>query len=139
VVELHWQGKFRGADFAPLSFQLKTATHPRLKDSKDRFIKTVIAKHLSAEGEQELERASRAKEDQLLLLIDKHPHSSLADLAKAAGWLLKNGEPNKMAAKRTICALKNGKLVELVRGAPQLTEKGKAEVKRLREARNMRP
>ena len=136
VVELHWQGKFRGADFAPLSFQLKTATHQRLKDSKGRHIKTVIAKHLTAEGEQALERASRIKEDQMLLVIDEHPRASLADLAKAAGWLLKNGEPNKMAAKRTVAALKSAKLVENGRNGPAITEKGKAEVKRLRESRN---
>jgi hypothetical protein len=34
VVEVHWQGKFRGADFAPLSFRLRKVTHERLKDSK---------------------------------------------------------------------------------------------------------
>jgi hypothetical protein len=129
VVELHWQGKFRGADFAPLSFQLKTATHQRLKDSKGRHIKTVIANTSQR-------KASRIKEDQMLLVIDEHPRASLADLAKAAGWLLKNGEPNKMAAKRTIAALKSAKLVENGRNGPAITEKGKAEVKRLRESRN---
>ena len=34
VVELPTQGKFRGADFAPIMFQLKTVTHDRLKDTK---------------------------------------------------------------------------------------------------------
>ena len=34
--ELHWQGKFRGADFAPLYFGIKTVTHERLKDSKGK-------------------------------------------------------------------------------------------------------
>jgi AAA domain len=34
VVELHWQGKFRGPDFTPISFKLRTVTHERLKDTK---------------------------------------------------------------------------------------------------------
>src|SRR5262249_6667315 len=33
-VEVHTQGKFRGPDFAPLHFQLRTVTHERLKDLK---------------------------------------------------------------------------------------------------------
>ena len=37
VVELHWQGKFRGADFAPISFQLRKVTHDRL-DRQQRSV-----------------------------------------------------------------------------------------------------
>jgi hypothetical protein len=44
-VEVHWQGKFRGPDFQPMMFQLKTVTHERLKDSKGRLIPTVVASH----------------------------------------------------------------------------------------------
>jgi len=42
AVELHWQGKFRGVEFAPMHFMLKTVTHERLKDTKGRLIPTVI-------------------------------------------------------------------------------------------------
>jgi hypothetical protein len=42
-VEIHWQGKIRGPDFAPISFLLKSVTHERLKDSKGRLIPTVVA------------------------------------------------------------------------------------------------
>jgi AAA domain len=38
VVTLHWQGKFRGRDFAPIPFRLSLATTPTLKDSKGRTI-----------------------------------------------------------------------------------------------------
>jgi hypothetical protein len=47
AVEFHWQGKFRGPDFAPMNFLLKTVTHERLKTTKGRLIPTVIASHLS--------------------------------------------------------------------------------------------
>jgi hypothetical protein len=50
AIELHWQGKFRGPDFAPLAFQLRTVTHERLKDTKGRLISTVVAQVLSEGG-----------------------------------------------------------------------------------------
>jgi hypothetical protein len=49
VVQFHWQGKFRGPDFAPVSFRLRSVTHELLKDSKGRLIPTVIAEHMHAE------------------------------------------------------------------------------------------
>jgi hypothetical protein len=42
LVALHWQGKFRGPDFAPISFQLETVASPQLKDSKGRPIPSVM-------------------------------------------------------------------------------------------------
>ncbi len=47
VATVHWQGKFRGPDFAPIPFHLMTVTTPTLKDSKGRLIPTVVAKPLS--------------------------------------------------------------------------------------------
>lgn len=37
-VELHWQGKFRGHEFAPILFTLPTVTHEQLKDSRGRLV-----------------------------------------------------------------------------------------------------
>ena len=47
TVELHWQGKLRGPDFAPVIFLLRSVTHEELKDTKGRLISTVVAEHLS--------------------------------------------------------------------------------------------
>ena len=47
TVELHWQGKFRGPDFAPMQFLIRTVTHQDLKDGDGRLIPTVIAEHIS--------------------------------------------------------------------------------------------
>ena len=49
LVELHWAGKFRGPDFAPMTFQLRSVTHERLKDSKGRPIPTVLCEPISEE------------------------------------------------------------------------------------------
>jgi hypothetical protein len=51
AVEMHWQGKFRGPDFAPLSFQLRTVNHERLKDGKGRPLPTVFACPLSDDAQ----------------------------------------------------------------------------------------
>ena len=129
VVQLHWQGKFRGADFAPLSFQLRTVTHERLKDSKNRLIPTVVASYLSAAREQELARVARSNEDQLLAALATNERASLTDLAKAVGWFMKDGQPHKMMIKRTIEKLKNYKLVSDGRDGPVLTDAGKKALK----------
>jgi hypothetical protein len=51
VATLHWQGKFRGPDFAPVPFQLVTAMSEAIKDSKKgRTIPTIIAKPMMRRG-----------------------------------------------------------------------------------------
>ena len=47
IVDLSWQGKFRGPDFDPVGFELRTVTADKLKDSKGRSIATVMAMPLS--------------------------------------------------------------------------------------------
>jgi hypothetical protein len=60
VVELHWQGKFRGLDFEPIAFQLRSVTAERLKDSKGRPIPSVMADVLSEKGRADLEQPPAA-------------------------------------------------------------------------------
>jgi hypothetical protein len=59
TVELHTQGKFRGPEFAPISFQLRTVTCGALKDSKGRSIPTVVAMPLSEAGQEEIAPKNR--------------------------------------------------------------------------------
>jgi len=73
AVELHWYGKFRGPDFAPMFFQLKVVTHERLKDTDGNLIQTVVALSLSDEGMRDMSEHRRADEDQVLLSINDNP------------------------------------------------------------------
>lgn len=132
LVTLHWQGKFRGPDFPPVSFQLETVTSNNLRDSKGRLIPSVIARALS-EGEiRAAEASSRTDEDQLLLAVADNERASYAGLAVALGWVSSKGE-NKAKVKRCADRLKEDKLVKPDRrGTLCLTEKGETEVKRLR-------
>ena len=125
AVEVHWQGKFRGPDFAPLMFGLKTITHQDLKDTKGRTIPTVMAHYLSDEAKEEISKAARSKENQLLAVIAEGGGLSFVQLATRLGWYLQSGAPNKVAVQRSHKKLKDAKLITPDRDNATVTDKGK--------------
>jgi hypothetical protein len=131
VVMRHWQGKFRGPDFAPVPFQLHTAMTDALKDSKGRPIPTVVALPLSEAEQQLAEAGSRNDEDQLLAAMADGFRRSMSELARAMHWLTKDRKPNKARVQRAFDRLKKGKLVTNERGTLVLTEKGHKEADRI--------
>jgi hypothetical protein len=125
TAELHWQGKFRGVEFAPMHFMLRTVTHERLKDSRGRLMPTVVCDWISDGAKEEIAKQRVGDEDSLLSLIDADPRSTLASLALKMGWKLFSGEPNKMKVSRAVKAMK--KLVSETRaGNYRLTDEGRA-------------
>jgi KaiC/GvpD/RAD55 family RecA-like ATPase len=127
VVELHWQVKLRGPDFAPIPFKLTPGTSERLKDSKGRKLWTVTAAPITDQQQAEADAAVRTRQDQLLAVIANNPNlGSIADLARAAGWFYADGTPNKTNAHRTVQALKAAGLVKQERGQWVLTRAGRA-------------
>jgi hypothetical protein len=131
AVELHWLGKFRGPDFAPLSFLLKTVTHERLKDTKGRLIPTVVAQILTEEGLRDLTARTRDDEDRVLLSIGENPKLTQRERARELGWLMRNGDPYQMRVKRSEATLEVGKLIAKARDGWEVTERGKKELQRL--------
>lgn len=130
TVELHWQGKFRGPDFAPMYFLIRTVTHQDLKDSDGRLIPTVIAQHISEQAKEEIAEAAHQDEDAVLAFISTNAAASQASVATALGWKLYNSEPNKMKAGRCIKALVKAKLIKLTRvGRYRLTPEGEKVLK----------
>jgi hypothetical protein len=125
TVTVHWQGKLRGPDFAPINFLLRAVTHERLKDSKDRLLSTVVASHLSDAAQEEMATAARAAEDELLQAVSKSPGVSVADLARQLGWMTNKGEPRKSKVQRAIKLLEKEKLLGRERGRLTVTDKGK--------------
>jgi hypothetical protein len=132
IVELHWQGKYRGPDFAPIPFQLVSATTDRLRDSKGRLIPTVVAKPLSETERGEAEASSRSDEDDLLIAIANNEGASMCGLATALQWLTKDHKPYKARVQRSIERLKKGKYVAVERSGISLTPKGEKEAKRVK-------
>jgi hypothetical protein len=127
TTELHWQGKFRGVEFAPMHFALKTKTHEDLKDSKGRLIPTVICEWISDKAKEEIATQALSDQDRLLGFIDADPKASQSTLATKMEWKLHNGDPNKVKVGRCIQKLKDGKLINETRqGNYRLTDKGKS-------------
>jgi hypothetical protein len=126
-VEVHWQGKFRGPEFAPISFSLRTVTHERLKDSKGRLVPTVVASALSEQGREDFARAQRSREDELLvaLLGPINRKATQIELARRLGWKMRNGDPYHVLVQRILKTLEKAKLVTIDRGQIMLTKKGK--------------
>jgi AAA domain/Toprim domain len=133
VVTLHWQGKFRGPDFAPIPFLLSSATTEMLKDSKGRTIPTVIAKAMSERERSDAEANSRNDEDALLIAIADNDRASMASLATTLQWFTKDSKPYKARVQRSADRLKKGGYVKTERSSLALTEKGKKEAIRAKQ------
>ena len=125
-VEVSTQGKFRGPDFTPLNFQLRTVTHEQLKDSKGRLIPTVVASPLSEQAQEDIARAMRSREDEMLLALRDPTNltASKTDHARHLGWRLRNGEPYQVMVTRILKKLEKDKLITIKRGRIALTKEG---------------
>lgn len=131
VVDFHWQGKFRGPDFEPIGFRLESVTCTSLKDSRDRFIPTVVAKPVSETERQDMQAATIKNEDQLLTLLGGGPQTSMAAMAENLGWHSQKGEPQKSKVQKALNKLRKQKLVIHERDRWQLSQKGQEEVSRI--------
>ena len=130
VVEIHWQGKYRGPDFDPMQFELvRPVFAARLRDSKGRPIPTVIIRHLNDAEHSQVKAKMREEEDVVLAILAQADGVSLKDIAIRAGWIEK-GQPVKWRAQRVTDRLRDDKLVKLHRRAGwRLTDDGKKAAK----------
>ncbi len=129
IVTMHWHGKFRGADFEPMSFRLQSGAMARLRDRKGRPIFTVTAASISEAEKGGVEDVVRKRQDELLVLLQKQPALSLAKMAEALGWKDGKGQPNKTLANRMLGDLIRDRLVVRKRGRIGLTTAGEKAAK----------
>jgi hypothetical protein len=129
TVELYWQGKFRGPDFAPMYFLIRTVTHQDLKDLDGRLLPTVIAEHIGDQARDDIAAAAARDEDIVLAYVNTDPSASTSTIAAAVGWRLYSGEPNKMKAHRCIKELLKARLIKKSHaGRYKLTPEGLREL-----------
>ena len=124
LVELH-HNKIRGPGFEPMTFRIEQITTTELMDSKGRLIPTVKVVLVSEHEEAAQKQKTRNEEDQLLAAVAENADQSMAELARACGWLWQNGEPAKSKVERVLKRLKAEKLVKYSRGRWVLTPDGK--------------
>lgn len=122
---LHWQGKIRGPDFPAMTFRLRSVS-TGLKDTKDRDEITVVVEPMSDEAAANQAKQRLSNEDIILKQIRDHPGRSQADMARDAGWLEPDGEPQRYRVHRSLKALHGDNLISQPRsGGPwKLTKKG---------------
>lgn len=133
VVELHWCGKFRGAGFDPVLFQICPITSDRVRDAKGKFIPSVTVRRIDNDKAESIEDELADDQEQLLLLLDTTPGKPQAKIAEALGWAGEFG-PNKAKVNRVLASLIALRFTEKnVRGKYRLTDKGKKEAAKLRE------
>jgi len=123
-IEIHWQGKFRGPDFAPIGVMLRPVTHQDLKDSNGKLIPTVVAGYLSEIAQEDLKRVAQTEDTALLKAVAENGGLSWSDYAKALGWFTKAGEPYKSRVSRTLTRLKKFRLVVVQHDGLALTKAG---------------
>jgi AAA domain len=127
LADLHWTGKFRGPDFAPITFRTDTAYPPALVDKRGRPLPTVVASFVTPAQAEVAQAGAVKQEDALLAAMKDNPRGSLATWAAACGWLI-NGSlarPNKQLASRVANRLKKDKLVAKVGRDFVLTRAGR--------------
>jgi hypothetical protein len=125
IAEVHWLGKFRGPDFAPLSFLLTPGTSDKLKDSKGRLVWTVTTRPLAAAERTTYDAADARNEDRVLLLLVNQPGLSYAEMAQALGWSYSTGEPDKSRVSRALNALDQDGLAKMQGGRWAPTKAGR--------------
>jgi hypothetical protein len=129
LVVLHHSDKLRGRGFEPITFRLETITCPQLVDSKRRPLPTVRAVTLTEADETAEVEQARKDEDALMAVMTTTASMSIAEMARAVGWVSSTGEPKKSKVQRTLKRLAKDKLVKNERGKWKLMSKGEKVVK----------
>ena len=84
---LHWQGKFRGPEFEPMTFELEVADSARVIDAEGRLMPSVVAKPVSELKLQMEEGKQESEENMLMRAIAANRNISIANLAIKCGFV----------------------------------------------------
>lgn len=131
AVEVHWAGKFRGMDFAPIMFRLDTVVAQRLKDARGRNIPTVMATPIDDAAKQAMAVTERSDQDQVLKALDKLPGASLNKIAEHLEWTMRDGKPYGVRVNRTLAKLAKDGLVFKHRNEWVLSKEGQIELNKM--------
>jgi len=116
-ISLHWQGKFRGPEFNPISFEITVASSDRVKDAEGRLMPNAVARPISEATLEASEDLQSNDEVRLLNLIHNNHRASMQKLADKMGV-------KKITVQHISDRLKNDKMVEVFSNRLQLTKKG---------------
>jgi hypothetical protein len=127
---LHWQGKFRGPEFEPITFEMITVESDKVIDEKGRKMPSVVARPVSESKVQFAEAKQEREEDTLLGFIADNRNSSISDLATKCNFITAGGNPQKSKTFAMCQRLVEDKLLERRGTKYRITTKGKKEINR---------
>jgi hypothetical protein len=138
-IALHWAGKFRGAEFAPIPLALESVETSSVKDAKGRPVKTVIAREGNAqEAENAAGRRQREVEQIMVALARIGRSHGVMHLGQVAGLLEVGGKQAQrgpyQAVVRHVAQLKADKLIQEAGGVFSITPSGRNWVRALTDA-----
>ena len=125
---LHWQGKFRGPEFEPMTFELVISDSARVVDVEGRLIPSVVAKPISELKLQLDEGKQESDENALMRAIATNRNSSIANLAITCKFVGATGQPQKSKVYAMCSRLVEEKLLERRGNKYRITPKGKREI-----------
>jgi IclR helix-turn-helix domain len=85
LLELGWQGKFRGLGFEPPLYRIDPLMSPEIIDIDGRQVAIPVLRPATAEDAETRESAIANRDAQLMRAVADNPQASLSALADAAG------------------------------------------------------
>ncbi len=117
-IRLHWQGKHRGPDFKPMTFELELYNDIKVSDAKGRPLQVPVLTETSEGKVIDKEAVARVAEMRILDWLAVEPQSTEQQIADATGM-------HKSTVHRRLQGLmKNKQLASLGRGVYEVTAKG---------------
>ena len=83
---LHWQGKFRGPEFDPMTFELVEEHCDAVKNEAGALLPSVVAKPMPETEVEAAENRAEAEEDRLMRAMYGSRMASFSTLADQLGW-----------------------------------------------------
>jgi AAA domain/Bifunctional DNA primase/polymerase, N-terminal/Primase C terminal 2 (PriCT-2) len=131
AVELHWFGKIRGMDFAPIAFRVDTVVADSLKDARGRKMPSVLATPIDDASKQVMAATERSDQDCVLRAISDQPGESSNEIAKRLGWAMRDGKPYGVRVRRAAERMAGDGLLMKHRGEWILSARGEKELNKL--------
>jgi hypothetical protein len=119
LVRLHWHGKLRGLEFAPLPFRIETACSPDVLDVKGREVALPVMLPSTDQSAEDREKAEHDVSRKLLRAMIERPD------AGQRAWATAIGAKSHSTVNKRLHALKRGKLVKETLGNWSVTPEGR--------------
>ena len=128
MATMHWLGKFRGPEFEPINWAIRSATSVTVVDSEGALIPNAVAEPVSETQVHSGESEQHRQENVLLAVIGMNKGASIADFARKANFVSAEGLPQKSKTYRLCRRLDEAGFIKNVLGKYRITPAGKNEL-----------